>query len=65
MPYWLRLFGTPSPPGSADPYFLSTSDNSLVTSILSAGTFFGALFAYPVGDIRESRPRGRTSVPPS
>jgi sugar porter (SP) family MFS transporter len=42
MPYWLQLFGTNGK--------LETSNDSLVTSILSAGTFFGALFAYPVGD---------------
>ncbi|KAF9476794.1 monosaccharide importer [Pholiota conissans] len=31
-------------------YYLPTKDKSLVVSILSAGTFFGALFAYPLGD---------------
>lgn len=54
MPYWLQLFGKPSPPGSEEPYFLDTVDNALITSILSAGTFAGALMAYPVGDMRPS-----------
>lgn len=51
MPFWLQSFATPTP-GGETPYTLSTSDDSLVTSILSAGTFFGALAAFPVGDFR-------------
>ncbi|KJA21011.1 hypothetical protein HYPSUDRAFT_42596 [Hypholoma sublateritium FD-334 SS-4] len=31
-------------------WFIPTNDKSLVVSILSAGTFFGALFAFPMGD---------------
>ena len=31
-------------------YALASSDKSLVVSILSAGTFFGALLGYPTGD---------------
>jgi len=47
MPYWARLFGEPTSDGK---YALSTANDSLVTSILSAGTFTGALLAYPFGD---------------
>lgn len=52
MPFWLQSFATPTP-GGETPYTLSTADDSLVTSILSAGTFFGALAAFPVGDFRK------------
>jgi MFS family permease len=45
MKYWLRLFST-----SADGT-LSASEDSLIVSILSAGTFFGALTASPFGDL--------------
>lgn len=45
MPYWLREFST-----SADGT-LSASEDSLIVSILSAGTFFGALTAAPFGDL--------------
>ena len=38
MDSWLRIFGTLQPDGT---YLLSSGDNSLVTSILSAGTFCG------------------------
>jgi SP family sugar:H+ symporter-like MFS transporter len=46
---WLQTFGyaTGDP---ALPYDITTSTQSLVVSVLSAGTFFGALFAYPIGD---------------
>ena len=47
MPWWLAKFGDLQSDGS---YVLSSSRSSLVTSILSVGTFFGALGAYPVGD---------------
>lgn len=46
---WLELFGQPRNDGSGE-YFLPSGDDSLVTSILSAGTFVGALLAFPVGD---------------
>ena len=54
MEYWLNVFGTANPlfpgtPGAA-PFLLSSSTDALVTSILSAGTFVGALAAYPAGD---------------
>ncbi|GAA5914181.1 sugar porter family MFS transporter [Sporobolomyces salmoneus] len=48
MQYWVNKFGTEQPDGT---YLLSSGDNSLVTSILSAGTFCGALLAFPAGDI--------------
>ncbi|EGF99244.1 uncharacterized protein MELLADRAFT_40379 [Melampsora larici-populina 98AG31] len=48
MPYWLETFGEKNAKGE---YILSTANDSLVTSILSAGTFVGALLAYPFGDI--------------
>merc|ERR1712093_86883 len=49
MPYFLEQFGdaTGDP---ANPYVLPSGRDSLITSILSAGTFVGALLAYPVGD---------------
>jgi len=49
MPHWLSVFTT----GSADEYgkpALSASESSLIVSILSAGTFFGALAAAPLAD---------------
>ncbi|KAF2263873.1 glucose transporter-like protein [Lojkania enalia] len=45
MPYWLREFST------TDDNELTASQDSLIVSILSAGTFFGALFAAPFGDL--------------
>ncbi|KAI0032308.1 MFS monosaccharide transporter [Vararia minispora EC-137] len=48
MSDWLRTFGHQQPDGS---YGITSSQQSLVVSILSAGTFFGALFGAPVGDI--------------
>lgn len=47
MPAFLRVFGELGPDGT---YFLSSSTNSLLTSILSVGTFFGAVFASTIGD---------------
>ncbi|CAH7689037.1 general substrate transporter [Phakopsora pachyrhizi] len=47
MPGWLRGVGQVGPDGN---FFLTTSQDSLVTSILSIGTFVGALLAYPIGD---------------
>jgi len=55
MPAWLKIYGKPGlgTPGPDNPqgYGISASTTSLVVSILSAGTFFGALFAYPIGDL--------------
>jgi SP family sugar:H+ symporter-like MFS transporter len=45
MKYWLRSFST-QPDGK-----LTASEDSLIVSILSAGTFFGALLAAPCADI--------------
>jgi MFS transporter, SP family, sugar:H+ symporter len=44
MPDWLRTFGHPVPISSSFPdgYGISSSQRSLVVSILSAGTFFGS-----------------------
>jgi len=42
MPDWLQTFGKQRANGT---YGISTSTESLVVSILSAGTFFGALLA--------------------
>lgn len=44
---WLRTFGQLGADGK---YFVTSSQESLVVSILSAGTFFGALLGAPVGD---------------
>ncbi|KAF8210884.1 monosaccharide importer [Mycena galopus ATCC 62051] len=55
MEDWLKVFGTYDPThvlGTAPDYtYLPTADKSLVVSILSAGTFFGALLAFPMGDM--------------
>jgi MFS transporter, SP family, sugar:H+ symporter len=45
MPYWQEEFAT----GGRDE--ITFSEESLIVSILSAGTFFGALLASPMGDI--------------
>ncbi|KAF1953137.1 high affinity glucose transporter RGT2 [Byssothecium circinans] len=45
MPYWLREFSTEA---NGE---LTASQDSLIVSILSAGTFFGALTAAPFGDL--------------
>ncbi|KAK7056352.1 Plasma membrane low glucose sensor [Paramarasmius palmivorus] len=44
---WLCTFGT----RSGDSCTISSSSESLIVSILSAGTFFGALLGAPIGDI--------------
>jgi len=55
MPAWLIIYGSPGigtvAPDNPQGYGITASTTSLVVSILSAGTFFGALLAYPVGDI--------------
>jgi MFS transporter, SP family, sugar:H+ symporter len=45
MNYWLHLFADPE-----NNYQLTSAQNSLIVSILSAGTFFGALAAAPFAD---------------
>ncbi|ELU43663.1 sugar (and other) transporter domain-containing protein [Rhizoctonia solani AG-1 IA] len=47
MDDWLRTFGHQTATGK---YAITTGQESLVVSILSAGTFVGALLAAPVGD---------------
>ncbi|KAI0295354.1 MFS monosaccharide transporter [Multifurca ochricompacta] len=53
MPDWLHTFGHSVPVSKSFPggYGISSSQRSLVVSILSAGTFFGALLAAPFADI--------------
>jgi MFS family permease len=46
MDYWLKHYADP-----ANDYTLTSAQNSLIVSILSAGTFFGALAAAPFADI--------------
>ncbi|TKA72987.1 hypothetical protein B0A49_03064 [Cryomyces minteri] len=46
MPFWLRQFATPGNNGEITP-----AQDSLIVSILSAGTFFGALCAAPTADL--------------
>lgn len=46
MDFWLREFSKPENNGT-----LTASEDSLIVSILSAGTFFGALLAAPFADI--------------
>lgn len=55
MPYFIRLYtGLPYPDPNDDvakkAFHLSARDQSLTTSILSAGTFFGAIIAGDVAD---------------
>ncbi|KAI0812745.1 MFS monosaccharide transporter [Irpex lacteus] len=52
MKDWLRLFGEPTDDTDTHPtgYFIRSGRQSLVTSILSAGTFVGALVGGPVAD---------------
>ncbi|KAK4054101.1 Plasma membrane low glucose sensor [Microbotryomycetes sp. JL201] len=49
MDYFLSLFGDPTG-DPARPFALSSGTDSLITSILSAGTFVGAITAYGAGD---------------
>ncbi|KZT27740.1 MFS monosaccharide transporter [Neolentinus lepideus HHB14362 ss-1] len=50
---WLETFGkhNPSAYNTCNGYGISSSTESLVVSILSAGTFFGALLGAPIADI--------------
>lgn len=50
MPYWMSLFST-GYKNPKDQYDVSPSQSAAVVSILSAGTFFGALGAAPFGDL--------------
>ncbi|KAF8997723.1 MFS monosaccharide transporter [Cyathus striatus] len=49
MKAWLRTFGFEKA-GTPTGYAISSSNESLVVSILSAGTFFGALIGAPTAD---------------
>ncbi|KAG6902331.1 hypothetical protein C0995_001368 [Termitomyces sp. Mi166 len=49
MKDWLRTFGHPDP-NAPSGYTISSANESLVVSILSAGTFFGALLGAPMAD---------------
>ena len=53
MPDWLRTFGHPVPVSTSFPdgYGISSSQRSLIVSILSAGTFFGP-FNHPTTILR-------------
>ncbi|CAM1501160.1 Fc.00g103220.m01.CDS01 [Cosmosporella sp. VM-42] len=55
MPYWQRLFSTGyiDPDGNRN---ITTSQESAIVSILSAGTFFGALFSPVLTDRLGRRP---------
>lgn len=50
MPYWSETFST-GYRDSTGQLNITSSQTSAIVSILSAGTFFGALCAAPVGDI--------------
>ncbi|CAG7847738.1 Probable glucose transporter rco-3 [Serendipita indica DSM 11827] len=54
MNFWLKTFGYETSPGSGE-YTISTPNESLIVSILSLGTFFGALFAAPMADLMGRR----------
>jgi MFS family permease len=49
MPYWINEFKTEGNDG------ITPAQDSLIVSILSAGTFFGALLAAPAADIMGRR----------
>ncbi|KAH6712694.1 high-affinity glucose transporter [Leptodontidium sp. 2 PMI_412] len=49
MPYWQREFSTGYIDSTGNPN-ISASESALIVSILSAGTFFGALAAAPIAD---------------
>ena len=46
MPYWTIRFADPE-----NNYESTAAQDSLIVSILSAGTFFGALLAVPTADL--------------
>ncbi|RDW80393.1 general substrate transporter-7 [Coleophoma crateriformis] len=56
MPYFIRLYtglpipGPDAPQAEIDAFTLSASTKSTITSVLSAGTFFGALIAGDLAD---------------
>jgi len=48
MDHWIKEFATHI--GDDGKPYITSSESSLIVSILSAGTFFGALTAAPFGD---------------
>lgn len=56
MPFWLQTFGQYGPGVNKNSdYYVTTSQTSEIVSILSAGTFFGALLAAPLADFAGRR----------
>ena len=55
MPYWQRLFSTGYVDPNGDPN-ITTAQESTIVSILSAGTFFGALSTALFSDYLGRRP---------
>ena len=54
MPYWLQTFSTGATDVNGQPAITATQQSEIV-SLLSAGTFFGALLSAPMGDITGRR----------
>jgi len=54
MPYWLKTFSTGATDATGAPT-ITASEQSEIVSLLSAGTFFGALASAPLGDITGRR----------
>ncbi|KAF2719957.1 general substrate transporter [Polychaeton citri CBS 116435] len=50
MPYWLKEFATPGHIDADGKPYITANQSSEIVSLLSAGTFFGALTAAPTGD---------------
>lgn len=50
MPYWRNLFSTGYINPKDNMRDVTSTEKSTIVSILSAGTFFGALFSAPVAD---------------
>lgn len=50
MPYWRKLFSTGYINPSDNYPDVTSSQSSMIVSLLSAGTFFGALGAAPIAD---------------
>lgn len=55
MPYWRKLFSTGYINPKDNILDVTSSQKSEIVSILSAGTFFGALFSAPVADFMGRR----------
>ena len=50
MPFWLQTFSTGATDATGGPA-ITASQSSMIVSLLSAGTFFGALSSAPLADI--------------